>query len=607
MRSLEAGASNVDSVKALLESRDKVVDSIGVAEGRYRAAGNALTTYATVLDRVQSDTLHALRAAHNAAGDGADAADDQSKFHRRAQDAKDAGDTEEQSKWEKKEDAAERAGSQAAGAVAAQKRVVERAVDDRDAAARTAIEAINSTTSNDGLNDSWWDDWGAKLTEWVAKVAEAVAAIAGILALALCWIPVIGPALAALLLTVAAIAAIVAAIANIILAATGEKAWGEAVVGVVLGVLACVGCLVQRVWVGLVGLRRQGEAWLGFGMHTLSELLKGRLPQTAEIAAFLVLAAGLSVGTTANVFTGTDQHIFAQGKPVVGEPQVITRAPIAGLQDLTAGMPMSYNSAGVRVTALHVPGQPTRYIVEAPGTQAEMFGNGGWNGNPNARDWPANLWAVSTGDSAYEEGVKQAIAKAIAQDQATYGNSGGRPEILLSGHSQGGIVMANLTSDSDFTSKYNIRGVITAGSPVECAEIPSDIKVMSIQHGAPEVSSTIAGIAAGAVPGVGTVVQVATFLTSGDIVPATDDGGRTILGTYEGHPNITRVVTPPPGNDPLTNHAQDNYALDHLDRPDVRRFEADNGLSDFYYPKTDSAGPKPSSTTYDVPIGATFG
>jgi hypothetical protein len=331
-----------------------------------------LTTYATVLDRVQADTLHALRAAHAAAGDAADAAGDESKFHQRAQDAKDAGDLEEQTKWEQKEHAAERAGSHAASMVAAQRRVVEQAVTERDRAARTAIEAINSTTSNDGLNDGWWENWGAKLTEWVATIAEAIATIAGILALLVCWIPVIGPALAGALLIVAAVAAIVAALANIILAATGEKSWGEAILGVVFGVLACVGCLIQRAWVALVGLRRQGEAALSFGMHTLSELLRGRLPQTAEIAAFLLLAAGLSVGTAANVITGTDQHIFAQGKPVVGSPQVIQRTPITGLQDLTAGMPGSYNSTGVRVTALHTPGQPTRYIVEAPGTQADI-------------------------------------------------------------------------------------------------------------------------------------------------------------------------------------------------------------------------------------------
>ena len=51
---------------ALLESRDKVVDDVGKAEGRYRSAGSALTTYATALDRVQTETLHALTQARSA-------------------------------------------------------------------------------------------------------------------------------------------------------------------------------------------------------------------------------------------------------------------------------------------------------------------------------------------------------------------------------------------------------------------------------------------------------------------------------------------------------------------------------------------------------------
>ncbi len=237
MRTLEAGVSNVDSVKALLESRDKVVDSVGVAEGRYRAAGNALTAYATVLDRVQADTLRALHAAQAAAGDGADAAGDQARYHQQAQDAKDAGDAEAQDKWEKKEAAAKADAAHSSSVVAAQKQVVEQAVTDRDAAARTAIEAITSSTSNDGLNDSWWDDWGAKLTEWIAKVAEAIATIAGILALIFCWVPILGE----VLMVIAAVAGIVAALANIILAATGEKSWGEAIESVVFAALGCIG------------------------------------------------------------------------------------------------------------------------------------------------------------------------------------------------------------------------------------------------------------------------------------------------------------------------------------------------------------------------------
>ncbi|MCE1174897.1 MAG: DUF6531 domain-containing protein, partial [Propionibacteriales bacterium] len=237
MSHFEAGVSNVDSVKALFESRDKVVDSIGVAEDRYRATGEALKAYATVLDRVQADTLQALHAAQAAAGDAGDAASDQASYHRKADEAEAAGDTEAQDKWEKKEAAAKAEAAHAAGAVAAQKHVVEQAVAERDKAARTAIEAITASTSDDGLSDGWWEDWGSKLTEWVAKIAEIIANVAGILALLLCWVPILGE----VLMVIAAVAGVVAAIANIILAATGEKSWGEAVMSVVFAALGCIG------------------------------------------------------------------------------------------------------------------------------------------------------------------------------------------------------------------------------------------------------------------------------------------------------------------------------------------------------------------------------
>ncbi len=322
MRTLEAGVSNVDSVKALLESRDKVVDSVGVAEGRYRAAGNALTAYATVLDRVQADTLRALHAAQAAAGDGADAAGDQARYHQQAQDAKDAGDAEEQAKWEKKEDAAKADASHAAGAVAAQKQVVEQAVTDRDAAARTAIEAITSSTSNDGLNDSWWDDWGAKLTEWIAKVAEAIATIAGILALIFCWVPILGQ----VLLVIAAVAGIVAALANIILAATGEKSWGEAIMSVVFAALGCI---------GLGAAARTGAAAFKVLMSQAGRIAAGQaLTKGGRLAMSLLLRPGalsrISPGGLRNIQGALGEEIMGV-KAYVPKAKFTVTDPKTGL------------------------------------------------------------------------------------------------------------------------------------------------------------------------------------------------------------------------------------------------------------------------------------
>lgn len=74
LRALEAGASTrAQSVTALLEQRDELVDGIWQVEGRYRSAGEALEAYASALDLAQSQSLTALYAARNAQHDLAEA------------------------------------------------------------------------------------------------------------------------------------------------------------------------------------------------------------------------------------------------------------------------------------------------------------------------------------------------------------------------------------------------------------------------------------------------------------------------------------------------------------------------------------------------------
>jgi hypothetical protein len=141
--------------------------------------------------------------------------------------------------------------------------VVDQAVVDRDQAAQAASDRISQITSNDGLNDSWWDNWGAKVVAWITDVAGLIASIAGILALLVCWIPVIGQALAGVLLVIAAVAAVIAALGNIALAATGERSWGEAVMSIVGAVLSCVGLGALKG--AFTGLKTAMGAWKAAG------------------------------------------------------------------------------------------------------------------------------------------------------------------------------------------------------------------------------------------------------------------------------------------------------------------------------------------------------
>lgn len=275
LRALEAGTSSqAESVKALMEQRDVIVDGVVKAENRYRVAADALETYARVLDRVQAGTVNALYAARNATADVEEARRAQAYYADLADDfrqAYEAGtDDGAYARYTRLSGSSAQDAADAQSRVDAQVRVVEQAVRDRDRAAQEAVDAIETATTADGLNDTWWDGWGAAALGWVATISEAVAVIAGILALLVCWIPVIGQAFAGLLFTISAIAGIVAAIANIVLAATGKQSWTYAIVSVLFAALGCV---------GLGGLK----GMLGALKNARPSVLHGMLASTRDL------------------------------------------------------------------------------------------------------------------------------------------------------------------------------------------------------------------------------------------------------------------------------------------------------------------------------------
>ena len=152
LRALEAGASRgADSVAALLEARDEIVDQVGVMEARYRQAGVALEEYAVVLDRAQSESLQAWYAARDAQGELDAAVGRSESFARSAQDAGAAGDDEERARCTRLAGAAEADAACARGRIAAQQQVVTAAVEQRDAAAVRAMGLIAAALALVGL------------------------------------------------------------------------------------------------------------------------------------------------------------------------------------------------------------------------------------------------------------------------------------------------------------------------------------------------------------------------------------------------------------------------------------------------------------------------
>lgn len=285
MRKLSAGTVQSQSVQALMESRDTVVEGVGKAENRYRQAGQALEDYAVVLDRVQVETAEALAKARSAVTDR-DAAEAAAKRYDIS--AESAGtDDSLQEKYSRRAAEERSAAADARSTIAAQQTVVQQAVADRDAAARTAIDGINMATESDGLNDGWWENWGAKLTKILAKICEFVSMVTGILALLVCWIPVIGQAMAAVLMTISAVAGILAALGNILLAATGQISWKEALLSIGMAVLSCIGLGWFR---GAFGALCRAVPLLGKGAASVSRAASAVAAGVKGTAAFQKLA-----------------------------------------------------------------------------------------------------------------------------------------------------------------------------------------------------------------------------------------------------------------------------------------------------------------------------
>lgn len=238
LRTLDLESTVSEAIDALGETARTVADDIAKAEARYRATGNALVSYAAALADAQDASVTALQRAQSAQDAASDAQTERRRYLHLSESAADPADA---LRYETLADDAGRDARHASGTANAAHQDILDAARRRDVAAQSARDEIENTTSGDQLGDSWWDDWGKDVLSVITDVAGTIAGIAGILALVVSWIPVIGQALAAALLLVAGIAAVINAIGNIVLASTGDRSWGEAIISIIGAALSVVG------------------------------------------------------------------------------------------------------------------------------------------------------------------------------------------------------------------------------------------------------------------------------------------------------------------------------------------------------------------------------
>lgn len=127
---------------------------------------------------------------------------------------------------------------------------------------------------------------------------------------------------------------------------------------------------------------------------------------------------------------------------------------------------LSKAEATVQVIAVDGPSGPS-YIVQIPGTQRWAFDR-----NENPADLVSNVNLVAGRRTALADAVVNSMRAAHIPPQAP---------VMLTGHSQGGMVAAAMAADAECRGSFNITAVVTAGSPIGEARIPASVAVLSLE------------------------------------------------------------------------------------------------------------------------------
>jgi len=113
-------------------------------------------------------------------------------------------------------------------------------------------------------------------------------------------------------------------------------------------------------------------------------------------------------------------------------------------------------------------GSRKAYVVVIPGTQVNEA-DGGAN--------PFDLGGIVDGMGAHSERVNAAVLQSLRASGAEPG-----ADVVAVGYSQGGIHAMNLAADGEFLKEYDMKYVLTAGSPISRITPPPDVNTLHLEH-----------------------------------------------------------------------------------------------------------------------------
>ena len=165
----------------------------------------------------------------------------------------------------------------------------------------------------------------------------------------------------------------------------------------------------------------------------------------------------------------------------------------------------------IDVRILTMPDGTRRAIVDITGTKS-------WDPLPTSdiTSLTTNGRALVGERTAYEQGVLAAMQRA---------GVGPNDDVMLVGHSEGGMVAVNAARDAVTNGEFNVTHVITAGAPIglTAGTLPSSVQVLALEN----ASDVVPHLDGRANPDLPNVTTATTRHGDGTIV-----GDHTIEGAY---------------------------------------------------------------------------
>jgi hypothetical protein len=258
-----------------------------------------------------------------------------------------------------------------------------------------------------------------------------------------------------------------------------------------------------------------------------------RVPTIAEIGAAGLLALGSAGVGVLEAATGRDTALLDDRRGGIVESVTTDDSPAQGpqtLQDLVldntalrsrapGGGPLENGRIGIQEVRSTHSSAPS-YIVQVPPTEGARISElpGAYGEQGNSRDWGSNLRLVAGQHPAAMDDVRAAMETAGVPPGA---------DVMIVGHSQGGIIANRLAADPTFNSRsgepgsYNVTHAFTVGSPVQTV-VPAQATTESVNV-SHEASLGPGGL-------------------GGDLIPATDLQGLQVDGGMLAAPNRHEVT-----------------------------------------------------------------